>query len=141
MRSLVLDASVILKWHRSLDEPNRAQAHRLRDAFEAGTIRVVAPRLLILELLNVTGRRWGWAEPALRALAQELRASKIAYLEPDADDVAIWVARGLSAYDASYVAVATESGATLITDDERVVRVADGMAVALADADSVLAID
>jgi predicted nucleic acid-binding protein len=95
---------------------------------------VFAPPLLRLELVNVAGRRWGWAESALVELALALEELGFEFVEPELERVAIWTARGLTAYDAAYVAVAEENALRLITDDERIVGVAGELATGLADA-------
>jgi predicted nucleic acid-binding protein len=130
---LVLDASVVLKWFRSEGERHPAEAQRLREAFAAGDLIVFAPQLLGLELLNVAGRRWGWDEAALVNLGDGLDELGFEFVEPDLARVAHWTARGLTAYDASYVAVAEAEGVRLVTDDELLISLAPDVATALAE--------
>jgi predicted nucleic acid-binding protein len=120
----VLDASVVLKWFHSEGEGHVDVARRLRAQFEAGELRVLAPQLLWLELLNVAARRWGWPQPPLEQLGFEV-------LEPELLSVARWAANGLTAYDAAYVAVAEQAGVQLITDDDQIVATAPKVATAL----------
>jgi predicted nucleic acid-binding protein len=129
----VLDASVVLKWFRSEGERNLNPARSLRAMFEAGQLAVVAPLLLRLEIVNVAGRRWQWDEHALVELAVALDELGFEYEEPELARVASWTARGLTAYDATYVALAQARGTPLITDDEFVVATAGEVASALAD--------
>jgi len=53
-------------------------------------------------------------------------------IEPELARVAYWTARGLTAYDAAYVAVAEADGTRLVTDDDLIVTVAGEIATALA---------
>jgi predicted nucleic acid-binding protein len=129
----VLDASVVLKWFHTEGERHVEQARRLRARFRAGELRVLAPSLLWLELLNVAGRRWGWSQTQLEALAAALPNLGFDVHEPQLPTVAHWVTRGLTAYDAAYVAVAEDAGVKLITDDDEIVRVATKTASALAE--------
>jgi predicted nucleic acid-binding protein len=130
---VVLDASVVLKWFHSEGEGNVEAARGLRAKFEAGELRVLAPPLLWLELLNVAARRWSWAQARLEELAAELPNLGFGLLEPELSGVARWAAQGLTAYDAAYVAVAEQAGAKLITDDEEIVRTAPDIATELGD--------
>lgn len=134
MRLLTLDSSVVLKWFRADREQHREQALRLRDEFQAGRSRVVVPWLLGLEMLNVAGRQWAWGPTQLAELVHGLQGSRLEFVAPDLEQVAASVGRGLSAYDAAYVAIAVEHGATLVTDDQRILTLAPGIAVALAHA-------
>lgn len=134
MTEVVLDASVILKWFRAKGERHVQPARSLRAAFEAGELIVFAPPLLHLEIVNLAGRRWHWSETSLVQLAGALEELSFDVREPELATVAQWTARGLTAYDAAYVALAEGEGIRLVTDDEQVVSVAPGIATALADA-------
>ena len=133
MTEAVLDASIVLKWFHSEGEKNVEAARRLRKRFEAGELRVLAPPLLWLEVLNVAARRWRWTEDQLERLATSLPELGFELFEPELSGVARWAAHGLTAYDAAYVAVAEDVGVELITDDAEIVGVASGLAAALAD--------
>lgn len=133
MTEVVLDASVVLKWFRVEGERNLEPARSLRATFEAGRLTVVAPSLLRLEIVNVAGRRWKWGEGALVDLAVALGEVGFEFEEPELARVASWTARGLTAYDAAYVALAEARSTPLVTDDELVLSVAGDVATALAD--------
>lgn len=132
MTEAVLDASVVLKWFHSAEEENVEAARRLRERFEAGELRALAPSLLWLEVLNVAARRWRWTQDQLDQLAAALPELGFELVEPELLDVARWSACGLTAHDAAYVAAAEHTGVELITDDAEIVKVAPDLAVALA---------
>jgi hypothetical protein len=50
----------------------------------------------------------------------------------------MWAARGLTAYDAAYVALAEAEAIRLATDDGRVLAAARGIAIALSAADGLV---
>lgn len=131
MTEAVLDASVILKWFRGKGERHLAAARSLRTAFEAGELVVFAPPLLRLEIVNVAGRRWGWDETALVELAVALDELGFELREPHLGDIARWTARGLTAYDATYVALAEAETLRLVTDDDLILNIAPQIAIAL----------
>jgi predicted nucleic acid-binding protein len=131
---VVLDASVVMKWFRADGERHLERARSLRTSFEAGDLFVFAPPLLRLEIVNVAGRRWHWDESALVELAIALDELGFELVEPELVRVAHWTARGLTAYDAAYVAVAEAGAVRLVTDDDLIVTVAKETATTLADA-------
>ena len=131
MNEAVLDASVVLKWFHSQGEGHVEVARHLRAQFEAGELRVLAPQLLWLELLNVAARRWAWPQSKLEQLAVTLEQLGFELLEPELLRVAKWAANGLTAYDAAYVAVAEQAGVQLVTDDEQIVATAPRFSTAL----------
>ena len=133
MIDVVLDTSVVLKWFVD-EQRGSSEARELRDEYEAGRVSVVVPGVLLLEILNVAGRRWGWDEDALLELAASLDDLLFEVAQPDLQSVASWVARGLSAYDAVYVALAEERALTLVTDDQTILATAGAVARPLVDA-------
>ena len=126
MRQLVLDASVLGRW---IFQPNDAAAGALRAEFEAGELTIAVPALVFLELLNVAGRELRWAVDELTELADRIQRSGFDVLEPDLARVATWVARGLTAYDASCVALAEQLDVPLATGDRLILELAPGLAV------------
>jgi predicted nucleic acid-binding protein len=128
----VLDASVVLKWFHMREEPNLEAAHLLRARFEEGQLNVAAPPLLMLELLNVAGRRWGWPAGEVVDFAANLSALRFGLIEPELASVANWAGRGLTAYDAAYIALAEQLGVPLVTDDRELIAVARTLVVPLA---------
>lgn len=134
MTEVVLDASVILKWFVATDERGRDEARGLRGEYRAGRLIVLVPSLLFMELLNVAGRRWGWEEAALLGLAAGLQDLLFEVADPDLSEVATWVTRGLTAYDAAYVALAEKRGIQLVTDDQTILEVAGELVRALVPA-------
>jgi predicted nucleic acid-binding protein len=128
----VLDASVVLKWFRTGGERNVDAARELRARFEAGRLVAFAPALLFLEILNVAGRRWRLPANELQRIAASLPRLGLRVLEPELPLLAAWVAQGLTAYDAAYVAVAEQTGTRLITDDREIIGVAPSFTTPLA---------
>ena len=131
MRELVLDASVIIKWFVREGEPHLDEARLLRREFEDGGSVVVCPSLVFLEVLNVAGRSWRWPDSAVLTLAETLDRLPFERVEPDVVGVAAWLAKGLTAYDAAYVALAEQRGAPLISDDPQILAAAPGVALPL----------
>lgn len=124
MKEVVLDASVVLKWFHKEGEAGGGEAQELRAEFEAGNLHVLVPPLLWLEILNVAARRWRWGRVQLEELAAALPELGFEPIDPKLSEVAEWAARGLTAYDAAYVAAAEAAGVPLITDDAEISRIA-----------------
>jgi predicted nucleic acid-binding protein len=130
---VVLDAALVLKWFGTEGERGVEAARDLRSRFEAGSLLVLAPPLLALEIINVAGRRWGWDATALTELAGSLDEMGFEVVDPDLKAVARWTGAGLTAYDAAYVALAESSGLALVTDDQAILEVAAEVTRPLAD--------
>ena len=121
MTDAVLDASVVGRWFWQSDEATSAA---LRADYEAGRLSVTVPPLLFLELLNVAGRRLRWNVDALDDFADQLDRTRFDIVEPELKPIARWMGRGLTAYDASYVALAEQLGIPLITVDRAILEAA-----------------
>lgn len=136
MTRLVLDTNVVLKWFGSRPEPGRDEALALRAAVRSRTVEALVPSLVELEVLNVAGRRWSWPADDLAELADALRNLPWTVAAPPLPTVAKWVARGLTAYDAAYVAVAVAEAwsCRVVTADERMIEIASDLTIPLVSA-------
>ena len=132
MIDVTIDASVVVKLFTPGEERHVDRAIAVGDAVADGRVRCRAPELLMLELLNVGARRWLLPEPALRVLAASVE-DLVELVPADYGRVSAWAARGLTAYDAAYVAVAETAAVSLVTDDDQVVAAAPDIAVRLAE--------
>lgn len=120
----------MLKWFAA-EQRGSFEARQLRDDYQAGRLSVVVPSLLFLELLNVAGRRWRWEAEAVAELAEALGDLSFEVSEPELPSVALWVSRGLTAYDAAYVALAERRELALVTDDDAIINLAPGISRSL----------
>jgi predicted nucleic acid-binding protein len=98
-----------------------------------------APRLLVYELANLFARlvrsRAVSLETGITALNAGVRIVRVPEQEPPPGRILEVASRlDLSAYDASYLAIAERLRAPLITEDERLLRAAPGIAQSLAEA-------
>jgi predicted nucleic acid-binding protein len=117
-RLVVADASVIVSLLIDPGEAGEAIAAHLRDAV------ILSPSLLPFEVANVLRRRKnaGLLSGAEAALAHaDLLDLPIDFWPWEAIATRAWeLGSNLSSYDASYVALAEETGATLLTRDRRI---------------------
>ena len=124
--SLVVDASVALKWYLE-DEGDRAPALAILAAWSAGRIEIIAPSIWPLEVANAIRRAVTRKD---RQLSKDIGASHVA------DFLAMGVATiditrdiertytdalelGTTVYDMSYVQLAARNGIELVTADDR----------------------
>lgn len=124
MKRAVVDASVILKWYLP-DEAHEAQALALLRQRTAGELEILAPSLLMYELMNglvIAGRRARLDQKTISLsfkgfMSMGIRFYEVSYFA----DKALEYCRlyGRSAYDSSYLALAEQEGVDLITADER----------------------
>lgn len=89
---------------------------------------MAVPSLMFLEVVNIADRRWSWDESQLLELAGALDDLGFDIAGPELRLVAAWTARGLTAYDSAYVALAEERASPLLTDDQRVLGLAPDLA-------------
>ena len=122
----VLDASVAAKWYLPVDtEPLSRQANEVRSDHNDGYIELIVPDLFWLEFGNVF-----WNAFRQRRISRQTAERAIASIQVSgihsipslplleaAFNLA--VANNRTVYDATYVALADDSGAPLLTADER----------------------
>jgi predicted nucleic acid-binding protein len=135
MNRIVVDASVVAKAFTPVDERNLDEAADLMQAWDEQRLAFVAPELVFLEVMNVASRKWRLQDAGLALLADSLDRLEIDVRPVDLDRIVFWTARGLTAHDAAYVAVAEAAGISLVTDDDQIVAIAPDVAMALATFD------
>jgi predicted nucleic acid-binding protein len=125
MSLVVVDSSVAIKWFVS--EPYSADARRVLDGYQAGTLTLLAPDLLNAEIGNIVWKKQvhqGMAEADALAILTSFRAvtfvmTSIADLLDDAYRLA--VAHQRTVYDALYLALSVREACPFVTADERLV--------------------
>lgn len=126
MTTLVLDASVAIKWAvPSAQEPLTEQALNLLRRHLAGEIEFLVPDVFFAEMGNVLWRgirQQRWPRDKAEAVAadlvtQNLQTVPSRILMPEALKIALVYDRNI--YDCLYAALAAESRSDLVTADER----------------------
>ncbi len=125
---VVVDASVAVKWF--VEEEYTREALVLRDSYRDGLIDLIAPSLLPYEVLNALKYSGAFGEDELKEIAKILDSLQITLydLKEDYSATTVMVAmrKGLTIYDASYVALAVDKQGILYTADEKLLeKIAD----------------
>jgi len=117
---IAVDASVVVKWF--VEEKYSKEALIIRDSFTEGLVDIVAPSLLCFEVLNALKYSGAFGEDELNEVAHILEDYQFtvyelrgAYAEKA---VEIAMRKGITIYDASYVALALIKKTELYTADE-----------------------
>ncbi|MGH2364611.1 MAG: type II toxin-antitoxin system VapC family toxin [Chloroflexota bacterium] len=135
----MLDASALVKWFKTEGEAHAAEALKVQQWYREGRISIATTPLLGWELVNIASRRWKWPPVLVSQVAAQLLALDFAVGVPRLAHVVAWANRGLTAYDASYVARAEELGAVVVTDDSEMIRLAPAFVCPLAEVERLAA--
>ena len=134
MASVVIDASIILKWVLPSDnEPYQNNALELRNLFVNNEIEVFTPTLWYFEVANLLARKFpDYADRQLMELKILLAATEVT-ISPTVQSniLRLTTKHHVTFYDASYHAVAMEKNATLITADEKYLQAVAGKPLAM----------
>ena len=121
MKNLVVDTCVVVKWF--LPEVDSDRALMLRESFQAGTINLLAPDLLLIEFANVLWKqRQALDLEEAESILVELRTWDLELIASDKlldDALRLAYEHQRTVYDALYLALAQREGCDLITADER----------------------
>jgi predicted nucleic acid-binding protein len=119
----VLDSSLALKW--VLPETGREHALVILDAFESGSIQLMAPRLFLEEVASALSKRCRRKElTAHQAREAFAFLEKRRPLSPEppvliTEALTLALQHQISLWDALYLALAIEYGCVLFTADKR----------------------
>lgn len=131
-KEVVVDASVVVNWF--VEEKYSREANLLRDAYADGLIDVAAPSLLPYEVLNALKYSGAFGEEELKEVAVALEDFQITLFDLKGElavkSIELAMRRGLTIYDASYIALAQILNAELYTADEKLIRKTQGMNIA-----------
>jgi predicted nucleic acid-binding protein len=122
---VVVDSSVTIKWF--VEEPYLIEAHRLLEAYEAGTLTLLAPALLYAEVGNIVWKKHRFQGVAVEDATEILAAlhlvsfvvTSCAGLLEEAYQLAGTHQR--TVYDAMYLAPSLREHCLWVTADERIV--------------------
>ena len=123
-KKVVTDASVIVKWF--VEEEYSREARLLREAYAAGTVDIAVPSLLPFEVLNTLKYSGGFGEEELKEVSTVLDDFQFTTHELTEElarnSIEIAMRKGVTIYDASYVALAKLLKTTAYTADTKLIR-------------------
>ena len=118
---IAVDASVVVKWF--VEEKYSKEALIIRESFIEGLVDIVVPSLLYFEVLNALKYSGAFGEDELKKVARILEDYQFTLYELEGayaeKAVEIAMRKGITIYDASYVALALIEGVDLYTADEK----------------------
>lgn len=130
-RTVVLDASAGLSIVRA--EPGSDEASRV----VASAARTCVPTFFWLEIVNVLARRHGWSGSAVIEAIHELESLGVETLEADRaallSVIDLVERHALTAYDATYLALALSLDAEIATADRGMAHAAGDLAIVIGD--------
>ena len=121
--SLVLDASVGVKWFSAKDEASLAQALAVRDAHIDGHALIVVPDLFFYEVANAIAQKKSIPPEAVQSAVANMFALGLTAISIDCEllGVSVTLSRQLNitVYDSIYIAVAVKHDCPLVTANPR----------------------
>lgn len=120
MKPLIIDSSVIIKWLNKTKEEYLEQADKLLSQAKIGEVELFAPELAKYEIGNVLITKKVSSDDAktLLAILYSFPINFVAETENLAKETfALAEYLGITYYDASFLSLATQYNATLVTDN------------------------
>jgi len=128
-KEVIVDASVVVKWF--VEEEYSREARLVRDAYANRLIDIAAPSLLPYEVLNALKYSGAFGEEELKEVAKTLEDFQLTLYNLEGKlaekSVELAMRKGITIYDASYVALAQILNTELYTADEKLIRKVRGL--------------
>jgi len=122
-RSLVIDASIVVKWFSAEGEDNVARALEIMDGHVDGELLLTAPDLLYYEVANALVHKKALTDEEVRLALRDTFALGLQTSVVDVDlmTLSIEMARkaAITVYDACYAALAHQRKCPLVTANPR----------------------
>ena len=126
---IVVDATVVVKWFA--EERYSGEALTIRDSFIEGLIDIAVPSILYFEVLNALKYSGAFGEDELKRIARILEDYQFTAYELEGayaeKTVEVAMRKGMTIYDASYMALALIEEADLYTADEKLLMKTRGL--------------
>lgn len=120
MKTLVVDSSVIVKWLNKTKEQNIEQADKILNQAREGDAELFAPELAKYEVGNVLMTKGVVSNDAMISLAT-LYSLPITFITESEDlskkTYILAATLGITYYDASFISLAQQYNATLVTEN------------------------
>lgn len=122
MKPVVVDSSVTVKWINQVDEHHLGQADELLTDAQAGSVTLLAPELSKYEIGNALLKKRLELPRAYESLGTVYQLPTT--FVPESEELARETYRiakqaGITYYDASFMALAQQENATLVTDNPK----------------------
>lgn len=129
MTTIVLDASVVLKWILLDNEELVEEARRLHDRILSQELRAIAPESLLIEVANVMFWKMKFKKEEIINFLGRLTAGIVEivpfYSFEVGDLLEIMDRYSLSIYDAYYVLLAIKNECKVVTLDKKILKIKD----------------
>jgi len=126
MGKIALDSSVVLGWLLS-DSKRVGEDKEIIDKLLSEDVIIIAPRLMILELINILCWRRKYGQDVALALMNKVGHLEIEWVDSDdldeEDIFEITFRDKLTPYDAWFLQVARQHGCQLLTHDKALLKV------------------
>jgi len=123
MEKIVVDASVVVKWF--VKEEGSNEALNIRNSYIAGEVKLIAPELIIFEVLNALYFKKLFSSSEIKEIAEALEAYSLELCplrgQYAKKTVEISFENNITIYDASYIALAILKNAELYTADKKLI--------------------
>ena len=121
---LVIDASVVIKWF--VEEEYSYEARLLKNAYANGIVDIAVPSIMKYEVLNALKYSGGFGEDELKEIAIVLDRFQFTIYDIEGEysfrTIEIAMRKGITIYDAAYVALAQILNTVMYTADKRLIR-------------------
>lgn len=121
MTSIIVDTSVVTKWYAQHNEDDLKQAFRLLESCHEGTIAIICPRIILLEIANVLylGKKLDQSLCNESVRTFKNLCTNLLDVDDTEQIVKTMYDHKLASYDAAFVSLAVKLSIPLVTADYR----------------------
>ncbi|MDO8515481.1 MAG: type II toxin-antitoxin system VapC family toxin [bacterium] len=135
MTTLILDSSVIIKWVKFQNEESVETALSYYERMKKNEIKVIVPDLILYEISNFASRDLQENRSQWEEMINNLFTPPLEIILPDSylikSILEITSIHKVSAYDASYLALAKRYNSKLVTADKKLLQTAPELTISL----------